>query len=127
MKRDGLRAWEGKYRIDNIPLAEDLNIDDVVLCEEGSDGWLEVVDVLDRKFPLKTAIKYEEKEQYGALRERVKAAGFKIEGMIGPSGDKPGFCVVAHDESLDLKKIVEEIGIKTPQWTGEGDEENGDE
>ncbi len=115
---------DGKYRIDNVPLANDLNIDDVVTCEKGEDGFLSVVDVLERKYPLKTAVKYEKEEQYHQLREKVKAAGCKIEGMIGPRGtEDPGICIVAHDENFDLKRIVlEEVGIKTPQWTGQEDE-----
>ncbi len=110
------RVGENRYRIDNIPLATDLNIDDVVACEEKDYGLHEITDVLERIFTHKSGVNYEKKEQYAALREKVKAAGFKIEGMVGPSHFGPGICVIAHNESFDVKSLIKEIGIESEQF-----------
>jgi len=109
----------GRFMIANIPLANDLNIDDVVTLEDGNDGFLKVTDVLERRYPYKTVIKYEETSQYREICDKALEAGCKAEGLVGPSAGKPGICVVAHDDNINLKQIVEEIGIKTPQYTEE--------
>jgi hypothetical protein len=113
------RLENDRYLISNIPLVEDLNVDDVVYCELGNDGFLHVVDMIERKFPFKTTVKYEAKEQFNELFDKVKNAGFKAEGMIGPKEDQPGLCIIAHDNNLDIAKLIEEIGIKTPQLDGQ--------
>ena len=124
---EGETGWaevlgEGKYRICNIPLTDLLNIDDVVTCAEGDDGWLEVVDVLERKYPSKTAIKYDTVEQYKGICERATEAGFKVEGMVGPHHGKPGICFVAHDENLNVYEMIKKAGVETPQaWDNSDD------
>jgi hypothetical protein len=86
----------GQYRIDNIPLTDRLNIDDLVRCRVNDDGELVVSRRLKRRYPEKTAVRYERAEQYRLLRQKVLAAGAKIEGMVGPQRGRPGIALVAH-------------------------------
>jgi hypothetical protein len=80
----------GQYRIDTIPLTDRLNIDDLVRCRLNDEGELVVSRRLKRRYPEKTAVRYERAEQYRLLRRKVPAAGGQIEGMLGPQGDRPG-------------------------------------
>jgi hypothetical protein len=105
----------GKYRIDNIPLTDRLNIDDLVRCRLNGDGELVVSRRLKRRYPEKTAVRFERAEQYRLLRQKVLAAGAKIEGMIGPQGGKPGLAVVAHGYNFDPVAAAREVGIESPE------------
>jgi hypothetical protein len=49
---------DGTYRIDNIPLTDRLNIDDLVRCRLNDEGELIVSRRLKRRYPEKTAIRY---------------------------------------------------------------------
>ena len=58
----GEKGWaeelgDGKYRIDNIPLTDRLNIDDLVRCRLNDDGELVVSRRLKRRYPEKTLIR----------------------------------------------------------------------
>jgi hypothetical protein len=102
-KLDGDRA-----RIANVPIADHLNIDDVVqLLPVDSDGFLVAGDVLERKFPCKTALQYDEPhvETWKLLSTALHAKGCKVEGAI------PGLCVVAHAEDADPILFAMEAGI----------------
>jgi hypothetical protein len=105
----------GKYRIDNIPLTDRLNIDDLVRCRLNNDGELVVSHRLRRHYQEKTAIRYEREEQYHLLREKVLEAGAKIEGMIGPEDGRPGIALVAHDYEFDPMEAAREVGIEDPE------------
>jgi hypothetical protein len=111
-----------RYRIDNIPLEDDLNVDDVVRCRRNEQGELEVSEVLERKYPRKVAVRYERVEQYRALRDKVREAGGQIEGMVGPRDGRPGFALVAHGHNFDALEAAREVGIENPEW-GDGDED----
>src|SRR5215471_11049731 len=101
----------GQYRIDNIPLTDRLNIDDLVRCRVNDDGELVVSRRLKRRYPEKTAVRYERAEQYRSLRQKVLAAGAKIEGMLGPQGGRPGIALVAHGSDFDPVAAAREVGI----------------
>ena len=105
----------GTYRIDNIPLTDRLNIDDVVRCRRNEAGELVVRRRVKRRYPEKTAIRYEQEEQYGLLREKVLEAGAKIEGLMGPQGGEPGLALVAHDYDFDPVEAAREVGIENPE------------
>jgi hypothetical protein len=106
---------DGTFRIDNIPLTNRLNIDDLVRCRWNDAGEFVVSRRLRRRYPEKTAIRYEEEEQYRLLREKVLEAGAKIEGMIGPHGAKPGLALVAHDYDFNPVEAAREVGIENPE------------
>src|SRR6266545_565023 len=103
-----------KYRLDNIPLASRLNIDDVVLCRLNDDGELQVRKVLKHRYPCKTLFRYDEAEQYHAVRERAREVGAKTEHFIGPSDDKPGLAVCAHDYDFDPLEAARDAGVNNP-------------
>ena len=105
----------GQYRIDNIPLTDRLNIDDLVRCRVNDDGELVVSRRLKRRYPEKTAVRYERAEQYRLLRQKVLAAGAKIEGMLGPQGGRPGIALVAHGSDFDPVAAAREVGIENPE------------
>src|SRR5262245_52908782 len=90
-----------RFRLDNIPLATRLNIDDVVLCRENEDGMLRVRKVLRHRYPCKTAFRYDRPEQYQAVRDQARTAGAKTESFFAPSDDRPGLAVCAHDYDFD--------------------------
>jgi hypothetical protein len=106
---------DGQYRIDNIPLTDRLNIDDLVRCRVNDDGELVVSRRLQRRYPEKTAVRYERAEQYRLLRQKVLAAGAKIEGMLGPQGGRPGIALVAHGYDFDPVQAAREVGIENPE------------
>ena len=106
---------DGQYRIDNIPLTDRLNIDDLVRCRVNDDGELVVSRRLQRRYPEKTAVRYERAEQYRLLRQKVLAAGAKIEGMLGPQGGRPGIALVAHGSDFDPVAAAREVGIENPE------------
>src|SRR5438309_11772900 len=54
----------GTYRIDNVPLTDRLNIDDLVRCRRNEAGELVVRGRVKRRYPEKTAIRYEKEGQY---------------------------------------------------------------
>lgn len=116
---EGETGWaedvgESKYRINNIPLADDLNIDDIVYCDKGSDGFLEILDVVERKYLYKTLVRYKNVADFAAICDKMKAAGFKVEGMIGPNNGRRGLCLVAHDASVDFDCLKElDIEVET--------------
>jgi hypothetical protein len=105
----------GKYRIDNIPLTDRLNIDDLVRCRCNDDGELVVSRRLKRPYPEKTAVRYERADQYRLLRQKVLAAGAKIEGMVGPQGGRPGIALVAHGYDFDPVAAAREVDIENPE------------
>ena len=105
----------GQYRIDNIPLTDRLNIGDLVRCRLNDEGELAVSRRLKRRSPEKTAVRYERAEQYRLLRRKVLAAGGKIEGMLGPQGDRPGIAPVAHGSDLDPVAAAREVGVENPE------------
>lgn len=105
----------GTYRIDNIPLTERLNIDDIVRCRLNDDGWLVVRRRLKRRYPEKTTVRYERAEQYRLLQRKVQGAGARIEGMIGPGSGRRGFALVAHDYDFDPMEAAREVGIEDPE------------
>lgn len=102
---------DSKYRINNIPLAEDLNIDDVVYAEQGESNCLEVIDILERKFHFKTLVRYPTVDHYKAMRERLNEKNCKMEGMVGPHEGRPGMCFIAHDKDVDLESVFAEVGV----------------
>lgn len=109
-----------QYKICNIPLDGFLNIDDVVICQKNPEtGWLEITNLIESHYTSKSIIKYEKVEQYHALRRKIESLGGKTEGGVAPGENKPGICLVAHMEDMDLCAIMEEVGIQTPQFNDE--------
>lgn len=104
-----------RYRILNIPMADDLNIDDIVTAYPGSDGFLVVEEVLESKYPYKQFISYEKEDQFKSLHEKVHESGGKMEGWVGPRDGNVGICVVAFGDGFELERLVKEVGIKSPQ------------
>ena len=96
---EGESGWaedlgDGKARIANLPLAENLNIGDVVKVVE-KNGRRHAGDLVVRAFNQKTGIRYPEphKETWATL---VKAFdGCKLEGMV------PGMGFIAHNGTAD--------------------------
>lgn len=93
-------------RIDNVPLGDDLNIDDVVETVVKA-GRLHVARVISRVFPKKTAIRYPKphKENFDRIFKAYLAAGCKTEGMM------PGLAVVAHGDQ-DVIAVAAEVGVE---------------
>jgi hypothetical protein len=103
-----------RFRLDNIPLARRLNIDDVVFCRRNDHGGLQVRKLLRRHYPCKTAFRYDTIEQYGAVRQRALEAGAKIEGLFGPADGKPGLALCAHGPDFDPMQAAREAGVENP-------------
>lgn len=101
----------GKCKINNIPLVDNLNIDDIVECEE-KKGIQEIVKLLTRKYPLKSTVSYRNNDEFKIICDKVKSLSFKIEGRIGPSFDRLGVCAIAHDSSVDLTETLKNLGFE---------------
>jgi hypothetical protein len=104
-----------RFRLDNIPLAGRLNFDDVVLCRRNDDGELQVRKVLRRRYPCKTAFRYDTVEQYHAVRRRAKEAGAQTESFFGPHDGEPGFALCAHNHDFDPLEAAREAGVENPE------------
>jgi hypothetical protein len=112
-----------KYRINNIPLADDLNIDDIVICNNNLTDFLEICGVLERRYHLKSPIQYERREQYKLIFSKAEEMGCKVEGMTAPRDGEPGICLIAHNDTDNIQKIIDECGIETPQYLEETEQQ----
>lgn len=110
---EGESGWaedlgDGKARIANLPLAGDLNVDDVVKVVK-RDGRSAVGERVARAFAQKTGITYPEphKETYAKLAQHFHTKGWKMEGMV------PGTAFVAHPGTLeDVKTAAREVDVE---------------
>lgn len=94
-------------RIDNVPMSDDLNIDDVV--EMGVMPRNHVKRVVSRVFPKKTAIRYPKpyEENFDKIWKAYLAAGCKVEGFT------PGLAVVAHvDQNVIAVAAVAGVEVR---------------
>ena len=105
---DGETGWayslgDGLAVIANIPMAENLNIDDLV--EMTTDGDLpRIKRVLQRTFNRKTILRYPapHQENFSKLVKYLHARGCKVEGMYN------GVCVVAHTQLVNAGAFAAE-------------------
>jgi hypothetical protein len=102
------RLPDGTYRIANIPLAEHLNLDDVVSVRAGEDDFaFPVVDeVLKKGLAGKAAVRYGTADQFVAFARQAREQGACVEGLVGPRGDMTGLALVAYPEGFDLKALA---------------------
>lgn len=104
-----------KARISEQPLGGDLNIDDVVALEKRPPmGYLYVVEVVQRRFGLKSVVEFQREEDFATLKQFFESRGwsFRISLMPGPTG-KPGLAVLAHrinDEKPQA--VIKSAGLK---------------
>jgi hypothetical protein len=103
----GREVEPGRVLIDNIPISDRLNIDDLVEVDPKETGFLNIIRVLERAFPGKTAIRYSEpyKETYGKLYKAWHDAGMKCEGPF------EGLVIVAHQAGQDPVKVALDAGV----------------
>ncbi len=112
-----LDLGDGRAEIANLPLT-DLNSGDVVRLGPPTSCQCcpTIADVVERKWPKKTWIKYPEphKENYKkicvALREE---RGWPTEGMVG------GYACVAHPKGEKIKKILADAGVEVETEDGD--------
>lgn len=103
---------DGKAKIANLPLAERLNIGDVVQVVQATDAhgsFKKAGEIVLRPFKQKTGITYPEphKETYGKLATHFHTKGWRCEGMM------PGTAFVAHNGTLDdVKAAAKEIDVE---------------
>jgi hypothetical protein len=109
---EGETGWaddlgDNRARIANLPIADDLNIDDVVSLKR-VDGRLYVDKVVSRTFAKKTALEYDEPhhETYAKIWSALKQAGMKIEGLM------EGHCLVAHRLDQDPVAVCKTAGVE---------------
>jgi hypothetical protein len=113
-----------RYRIDNVPMVEWLNIDDVVtLGPVGDLGLRPVERIVSAPLPGKIMIEYGEPftDNWRKLAGAFNNAGCKAEGL------KPGLGVVAFSQDVDIYAIVESTGVpingyavaRRPDWMPE--------
>jgi hypothetical protein len=104
-----------RYRLDNIPLARRLNIDDVVLCRLNDEGQLQVRKLVRRRYPCKTGFRYDTIQQYHAVRKRAKEAGAQTESYFGPADGEQGFAICAHGHDFNPLEAAREAGVENPE------------
>ena len=119
------RGWaedlgHGLARISNIPFSGELNLDDIVRYEADPDGN-RVVELISRRFPVRTTIWYDEVWQLYKIAEMLRLMDGRIEGGVDPD-DKDGkhsrgFAMVACTENVDPVMLAEAIGIPQPKKT----------
>jgi hypothetical protein len=103
---EGESGWavdlgDGQARISNLPIANNLNIDDVVsLKTVNGRRWVD--KVLSRTFFRKTSLEYDMpyKKNYRAIWETLRTAGMKVEGLM------------AHQRDQDPVAVCEAAGIE---------------
>lgn len=114
-----LKLPDGTYRINNLPLNDGLNIDDIVECSAESNELPIVKRIITHGMPCKSAVSYQTTEQFYAFVKLVKDAGCKCVGLIGPcmqgqSGSKDGIVIVAHKSDFDPFEVARTLGITDP-------------
>jgi hypothetical protein len=110
-----------RYRLDNIPLADDLSIDDVVVCRPTAFGMPQVHKRVRSRYPYKTFFGFDTAEQYCAIDARAREAGAKTASLVPPTDGKPGLALCAHGEDFDPLQAVQEAGIENPDSAEEPD------
>src|SRR5262249_37263816 len=102
------RLPDGTYRIANIPLAEHLNLGDVVSVRPGEDGpdFPVVDEVLKKGMARTAAVRHGAGDQFGAFARQARDQGAGVEGLLGPRGDRDGLALVAHPAGFDLNAVA---------------------
>jgi uncharacterized protein YjiK len=77
-----IKLRNGNYKINNIPLREDLNIHDIVTCVK-KDGELIVAEIIKKKYKYKNVIKYDDERFFDYLQniKEIKIEGY-TEGVV---------------------------------------------
>jgi len=92
-------------RIENVPYEDRWNLHDIVSTRTASDGTIELVSIVKRKYPLKSTIEYPKGEaNFKRLAHAIKKAGGACEGSV------PGLMSCAHGESVPLDAIAKRHG-----------------
>ncbi len=100
--------------IKNIPLADNLNIKDVVTL---NDAFYppEVISIDKRKYPVKTFVQYQTADQYPMLKAMAKKFGAIVEGYFGPGDHGPGMAAIAALKESHVELILEELMLEQPE------------
>lgn len=118
---------DGTYRICNIPLADSLNVDDIVTLKSGNPECCprpRVDHVISSKYPHKVVVCYrptargDYKGHYKRVATAIAAIGGKCEGF------SPGFAGVAVHDLGALQERLDGMSFKTEIELGEA---HGDE
>jgi hypothetical protein len=117
----------GEYRIANVPLCGNLNIDDVVTADHDDDGMLAVAEVVRSPMPHKVGFRYARAEDYRAFVALAHERGCRVEGMLGPRGDKPGLAQVAYPDGVDVEALAREAGIVGFELFSDDDDDDDDD
>ena len=109
---------EGGYVINNVPLTNGLNIDDVVELEEGKRDYPIVGKIKKMNYLSKTAIEYQEIIDYKQIKVEIEKIGGKMEGFFAPSVNKDGkytkglAMVASNLDKIAVNKIIKKYGAK---------------
>ena len=119
---DGETGWaiklpDGKYRINNVPLADDLNIDDIVECTPGDEFNLpKVIKIVKPAFKYKDGIYYQTVTQFHDFCKEARKVGAKVEGCVAPytrnGKHNDGILMVSHNDDFDPHAVATKLGIK---------------
>ncbi len=121
---------DGTYRIDNIPLVDHLNIDDVVTVTPGDPKCCArpIVDqVLRSVYPVKVGIAYRPDakggydKNYRLLRSAMADIDAKLEGYAG------GFAAVAAKDLAILEATLSTLPFRVEIESSIGDDTHGDD
>lgn len=105
----------GHWRIANIPLADDVNIDDLVeLTRPCKDRPRRIRRILERPFPGKALLHYPDLRAVHRLTAVLTEHGCRCEAFFRPAAGHPGVLAVAHPETLDPVQVAEAMGYPQP-------------
>lgn len=114
-----LRKNPARIRIANIPYGGRFNIDDIVTVKPLADSPLPIADrLLERVYPVRTAIWYDRPEQFKILMQLVRNRGGKGEGAFGPIEERQGAAAVAMKSEADVIEVLQELGLEDRQPEG---------
>lgn len=116
---EGETGWafklpDGTYQINNLPLSDGLNIDDIVECVEEDDNLPIVTKVIKKGLAHKSAVSYQTVQQFHDFCKVARDRGAKTEGLVGPSPGKDGVVIVAHTKDFDPFQEARNLGITDP-------------
>jgi hypothetical protein len=124
---EGETGWvedlgKGKVKIWNIPWAGRYNLNDVVQVDHKAykENPYEPIpgEIIERPYHARTILHYAAKEDFPKLRAWAGETGAAVEGLIGPTKDKPGFVAVAAPKEEDILFIVKKLKLPKPKgWT----------
>lgn len=112
-----VEKYKHGYKVANVPMCPDLNIDDIVEIEKSKDDFPLITNIKEIQFQSKTMFGYKEIADFRQLDKEFSNLGGKVEGFKVPEVIDgkyfDGVAVLASNlDKTEIKKILKKYGAK---------------